>query len=86
MASSSLDDPTGVPCPKRGCPGEVVYNGNYFCELLPHRECDWAAPENWLQMHPEAYAGLMEYRARRQMIDVSELPNFDRELYEKGAL
>lgn len=44
--------PTGVRCPRPGCGGEVVYNGNYFCEHWAYRgspprdlepyECDWA--------------------------------------------
>lgn len=43
-------DPTGVRCPR--CGGEVIYNGNYFCEYWAWRgrpprelerwECDWA--------------------------------------------
>lgn len=45
-------DHTGVRCPRRGCGGEVIYNGNYFCEYWTYRgqppreledwECDWA--------------------------------------------
>lgn len=43
-----LGDATGVRCPRRDCDGEVIYNGNYFCEHWTHRkppgdgECDWA--------------------------------------------
>ena len=46
-------DHTGVRCPRSGCGGEVIYNGNYFCEYWTWRglngrrrlerwECDWA--------------------------------------------
>jgi len=53
---------TGERCPKSGCPGMVVYNGNYFCEFWAWRpsekyeegECNWALP------HPQTeYADKM---------------------------
>lgn len=59
LASGEHADPTGVRCPRRGCGGEVVYNGNYFCEhwayvgepprALEPTECDWAlgATDAW---------------------------------------
>jgi hypothetical protein len=74
-------DPTGVHCPRAKCDEEIVYNGNYFCPAG-----HWHAPENWLDRHPEAYANLMDYRARKRMIPVEELINFNADLYERGAL
>jgi len=43
---------TAEDCPLAGCPGKVVYNGNYFCEYwgwvprgeLPEGTCTWAMP------------------------------------------
>lgn len=52
LAGGDYGHPTGVRCPRAGCGGEVVYNGNYFCEHwvwrgdpardLERGECDWA--------------------------------------------
>jgi hypothetical protein len=73
-------DPTGVNCPNARCDGQVVYNGNYFCENL-----DWTAPEGWIYENPRAYRNLMNYRARRNGIAVHKLQNFNRDLYEKAS-
>jgi hypothetical protein len=53
-------DPTGVRCPR--CGGEVIYNGNYFCEYwvwrgqppraLENGECEWvlgSTDSDWLE-------------------------------------
>jgi hypothetical protein len=45
-------DPVGLSCPKEGCPGEIVYNGNYFCSLWTYPfkrlpgSCNWALSHN----------------------------------------
>lgn len=38
-----LGDRTGEPCPL--CTGEIIYNGNYFCEHfgITPGTCSWAA-------------------------------------------
>lgn len=62
-------DRTGVRCPRADCGGEVLYNGNYFCErwayLHPPRalepdECDWAlgAIDEWEAR--ELYGGVLD--------------------------
>lgn len=71
-------DPTGVCCPQ--CTGPVVYNGNYFCS-----DCGWDAPERWIKRHPRAYRFLMDWRARRWGVEVQELQNFNRTLYDAGG-
>lgn len=49
MIPGNEGDRTGVPCPR--CDGEIIYNGNYFCENWVSRspidrtECDWAMSE-----------------------------------------
>lgn len=81
MSTPRADDPCGVPCPIKTCSGGVVYNGSYFCDT-----CEWSASESWLRRHPEAYANLMDWRARRQGVPVEELTNFDQAFYDKSAL
>lgn len=71
-------DHTGAHCPQ--CAGPVVYNGNYFCA-----DCHWNAPERWIERHEQAYRFLMDWRARRRGVEVQELTNFNRALYERGA-
>jgi hypothetical protein len=52
--------PTGRKCPKK-CGGNVVYNGNYFCEnwtsepKLPG-ECDWALPHPQTERRDQEFA------------------------------
>lgn len=70
--------PTGVAC-TFDCPGYIVYNGNYFCDY-----CDWSAGQDFLVKWPEAYAGLMDRRARKQKTHVTKLINFNQTLYSKG--
>jgi hypothetical protein len=54
MASSGLPGrPTGIPCPKKDCPGEVVYNGNYFCSLWEHPYVGNPLTCNWALSHDE---------------------------------
>lgn len=42
----------GLPCPWAKCPGEIVYNGNYFCSLWSYPytsgpgNCNWALSHN----------------------------------------
>lgn len=37
----SGDDVLAIRCPR--CAGEIVYNGNYFCD---ERACGWARPDD----------------------------------------
>jgi len=77
-AMSFGGDPTGVPCPNKRCDGQILYNGNYFCENY-----DWDAPDGWIHRNPQAYRNLMDYRARRNGIAVHKLTNFNPALYAK---
>lgn len=71
-------DSTNTACPRR-CGGEVVYNGNYFCNI-----CDWDAPEGWINRNPRAYRNLMDSRARYRKTPVESLINFNVKLYARG--
>jgi hypothetical protein len=74
-----LGDPTETPCPRSNCYGQIVYNGNYFCDT-----CDWSAPDKWLYRNPSVYTRLMDGRSKRWSIPVTNLINFNQELYDKG--
>jgi hypothetical protein len=48
-------DPIGEPCPRVRCDGNIVYNGNYFCDACGHG----------VGFNQDRLLGLIRYRASR---------------------
>lgn len=58
------------------CDGEIIYNGNYWCE-----NCSKVIDPD---RHPAVYAGL--FKSRYPKGNYEDHPNFDQELYRDGVV